>query len=137
MSRSVAEQRFTVSLMTGFAALALLLAAVGIYGVMAYSVSQRTREIGIRLAMGAEGGTVGRMVVRQGMMPAVAGIALGLAAAGLLSRLLQTLLYGVTPHDPTTYVVIPGLLLLVALAATVLPALRATRVDPLVALRYE
>jgi putative ABC transport system permease protein len=131
------EQRFTMALMTGFAALALVLAAVGIYGVISYSVNQRTREIGIRLALGAEAGSVRALVLRQGLMPALAGIGGGLIAAGLLTRFLGSLLYGVAPLDPLTFVAIPMLLLLVATASVLLPASRASRVDPMEALRGE
>ena len=133
----VREQRFTMTLMAGFAMLALVLAAVGIYGVMSYQVSQRTQEIGIRLAMGAEGGAVGRMVVRQGMTPAMIGVGIGLIAAAALTRFLSSLLYGISPHDPLTYTTIPLALIAVAIISTILPAWRATRVDPVEALRYE
>jgi predicted permease len=137
MSGAVREQRFTTSLMAGFAALALALAAVGIFAVVSYSVSRRTREIGIRLALGAESGTVQRLVVRQGMAPALIGIAAGIVLAAGLSRFLSSLLYGVQPRDPSTYVLIPLCLLAVALGATLLPARRATRVDLVTALRDE
>jgi len=131
------EQRFTMSVMAGFAALALLLAAVGTYGVVSYAVGQRTREIGIRLALGASVPAVTGMVLRQGMLPAGAGVALGLAAALLLTRYLRTLLYHVAPVDPLTFAAMPVLLLLVAAAAVMIPALRASRIDPLEALRAE
>lgn len=134
---AVREQRFTTSLMAGFALLALLLAAIGIYAVISYSVSQRTREIGIRLALGANGSLVRRLVVRQGMTPAVLGIGVGLGSAALLSRFLTSLLYGVKPIDPATFLLIPLGLLAVALGASLVPAHRATRVDPISALREE
>jgi predicted permease len=137
MNTAVQAQRFTTTLMAGFAALALVLAAVGIYAVISYSVSQRTREIGIRLALGADGGSVRELVIRQGMTPALAGIALGIAGAFVLSRVLSGLLYGVTVRDPATFLLIPVALAMVALASTVLPAGRATRVHPMEALRYE
>lgn len=137
LSGAVREQRFTTSLMAGFAALALVLAAIGIFAVVSYSVSRRTREIGIRLALGAESGAVQRLVVRQGMAPALLGIATGIVLAGLLSRFLASLLYGVQPRDLSTFVVIPLCLLAVALGATFLPARRATRVDLVAALREE
>ncbi|HUX35153.1 MAG TPA: ABC transporter permease [Gemmatimonadaceae bacterium] len=131
------EQRFTMALMAGFAALAVLLAAVGTYGVVSYAVGQRTREIGIRLALGAEAGAVRGLVLRQGMAPAVAGIAVGMAAAVLSTRYLRALLYQVAPLDPVTFGVIPILLLSVAAAAMLVPAVRATRIDPVEALRAE
>jgi predicted permease len=131
------EQRFTMALMTGFAVLALVLAAVGIYGVISYSVSQRTREIGIRLALGAEPGSVRSLVLRQGMAPAALGVGAGVVAAVGLTRFLGSLLYQVTPLDPLTFLAIPILLLLVAAASVLLPAARAARVEPVEALRGE
>jgi ABC-type antimicrobial peptide transport system permease subunit len=115
----------------------LLLAAIGIYGLMAYSVQQRTQEIGIRLALGAQTSQVRRMVVTQGMLLAGAGVVIGLAAAFGLARLITTFLFGVTARDPFVFVGIPVLLGTVALLAVWMPARRASRVDPLVALRYE
>jgi ABC-type antimicrobial peptide transport system permease subunit len=114
-----------------------LLAAIGIYGLMAYSVEQRTQEIGIRLALGADVSSVKRMVVRQGMILAVVGIVIGLGSAFGLARLMQTLLFGVTTQDPLVFVAVPLLLMLVAFIAVWLPAHRASGVDPVVALRYE
>ncbi len=137
LAAATREQRFTMALMSGFAALALALAAVGIYGVISYSVNQRTREIGIRLALGAQTGAVRRLVLRQGLAPAVVGILSGLGLALLLSRYLRSLLYGVAPVDGLTFVTIPLLLLLVAAAAVLLPAVRASRVEPVEALRGE
>ncbi len=131
------EQRFTVALMTGFALLALVLAAVGVYGVISYSVSRRTREIGIRLALGADVGKVRSLVLTQGMVPAVAGVAFGLVAAMLLTRYLRAMLYGVAPLDLLTFTIIPLLMLLVAAASVLIPAARASRVQPVEALRSE
>ena len=137
MATALQAQRFTTSLMAGFATLALVLAAIGMYAVISYSVSQRTREIGIRLALGADGRTVRELVVRQGMAPVLAGVGLGLLGALLLSRVLTGLLYDVTVRDPATFLLIPTALLLVAYGSTSVPALRATRVHPMEALRYE
>jgi putative ABC transport system permease protein len=134
---SIAPQRFNVWLFGSFAALALLLAAIGIYGVMAYNVAQRTREIGIRMAMGARRSDVLRLVLTQSILPAATGVFLGLSVALALTRLMASLLFGLTATDPATFAVVALLLILVALAATYLPARRATQVDPLVALRYE
>jgi putative ABC transport system permease protein len=134
---SIAPQRFNLWLFGSFAALALLLAAIGIYGVMAYNVAQRTREIGIRMAMGARRSDVLRLVLTQSILPAATGVFLGLSVALALTRLMASLLFGLTATDPATFAVVALLLILVALAATYMPARRATQVDPLVALRYE
>jgi predicted permease len=115
----------------------LLLAAVGLYGVMSYSISRRTREIGIRMALGAQSGGVQRLVVRQGMALTLIAVALGLGAAWAVAHLMSSFLYGVPPHDPMTFTVVPLFLASVALLACWLPALRAARVDPLTALRHE
>jgi putative ABC transport system permease protein len=115
--------------------LALLLASIGIYGVMAYSVSQRTREIGIRVALGASHGLILRWVLRQGLILIAIGVGTGLLAAFALMRLLQSLLFGVTTTDVATYAMLAGVLALVAFIACYIPARRATKVDPLVALR--
>jgi putative ABC transport system permease protein len=137
LSKSVAKARFNTLLLTVFACVALVLAAVGIYGVMAYSVSHRTHEIGIRMALGAQTRDVLRLVIRRGMILALAGVAIGLIASLLLTRLMKTLLFGVNPTDPLTFVVIALLLTSVALLACYIPARRAARVDPIKALRYE
>lgn len=137
LSTALATPRLTGLLLIAFAAIALALAAVGIYGVLAYLVSQRTQEIGIRLAIGADRSEVLRMILRQGLTLAVAGVAVGLAAALLLTRLMQSLLYEVGPADPVTFVAVPIILLVVSLAASYLPARRATRVSPLIALRTQ
>ncbi|HEV3140269.1 MAG TPA: FtsX-like permease family protein, partial [Vicinamibacterales bacterium] len=135
VSRSISRQRFNMLLMTVFGASALLLAAIGIYGLMAYSVEQRTQEIGIRLALGAERSAVRGMVVAQGMKLAVVGVAIGVASAYGLTRFISSLLFGVKALDPWTFAGIPLLLTTVALVATWIPAIRASRVNPVIALR--
>jgi ABC-type antimicrobial peptide transport system permease subunit len=118
-------------------AMALALGLIGIYGVISYTVSQRKREIGIRLALGAQGGDVVGMVLRQGAKLATLGVCIGVAAAFVLARLMTSLLFGVTAHDPLTFIAVVALLFLVALLACYIPARRAMRIDPIVALRYE
>ena len=135
VSRSTARQRFNMLLMTVFGAAALLLAAIGVYGLMAYSVEQRTQEIGVRLALGAETAHVWRMVVVQGMRLVAAGVVIGVASATGLTRLLASFLFGVETSDPATFVAVPVVLAAVALGAVAVPARRASRVDPLLALR--
>jgi predicted permease len=137
VGRSTAPQRFNLSLLAMFAAVGLLLAAVGIYGVMAYSVSQRTHEIGIRVALGAQRFDVLRLIIRQGMTPALIGIVLGVIGSATLTRLIKGLLFGVRAIDPLTFVLIALLLTIIALLACWIPARRATRVSPLIALRQE
>jgi putative ABC transport system permease protein len=134
---SIARQRFSMLLLAIFAAVALILAAVGIYGVMSYSVAQRTREIGIRMALGAQTGTVLKLAVGYGLKLVAAGTVIGLIAAFALTRLMSTLLFGVTATDPATFTLISLLLIGVAAVASYIPARRATKVDPIIALRYE
>jgi ABC-type antimicrobial peptide transport system permease subunit len=137
VSRSISRQRFNVMLMTVFGSAALLLAAIGIYGLMAYSVAQRTREIGIRMALGAEAEQVRRMVVFQGMRLAVIGVVVGLVASFAVTRLMASFLFGVQARDPMVFITMPALLTVVSIVAVWLPARRASTVNPLVALRYE
>jgi ABC-type antimicrobial peptide transport system permease subunit len=133
----VSRQRFNMWLMTAFGISALALAAIGIYGLMAYSVEQRTQEIGIRLALGADSSAVKNMVIFQGMRLAIVGVVVGIAASFGLAKLIASLLFGVTAWDPTVFVTAPIVLTLVALIAAWIPARRASRVDPIDALRYE
>jgi predicted permease len=135
--RSTSRQAFNMWLMSVFGAAALLLAAIGLYGLMAYSVEQRTQEIGIRLALGADAHGVRRMVVRQGLRLAIIGIVVGLACAFGLTRFISSMLYGVRAWDPTVFVGVPIVLTIVAFLAAWIPARRASRVDPIQALRYE
>jgi putative ABC transport system permease protein len=137
LADSLAQPRFQTVLLSVFGILALFLAAVGIYGVVSYSVSQRTHEIGIRMALGAQKGNVLQLVVRQGLRLVFAGVAVGLAAAFVVTRVLRSLLYEVNALDPLTFVSTTLVLLTVALLACWLPARRAAKVDPMVALRYE
>ena len=137
LADSIAPRRFNMLLLGTFAAAALLVALIGIYGVIAFSVAQRTHEIGVRMALGAQRRDVVRMVVRQGMAIASAGILVGLAAALALTRVLTSLLYDVTPTDPATFAMVTGLLATTALVACGGPALKAALVDPTVALRCE
>jgi predicted permease len=135
--RSTARESFNMLLLTIFGAAALILASIGIYGLMAYSVQQRTQELGIRMALGADRGRIRNLVVRQGMQLAVIGVVVGIAAAFGLTRLIASFLFGVKSWDPIAFVSIPILLLLVALAAVWLPATRAAKLDPMQALRVE
>ncbi len=137
VSESVAEPRFQAILLGSFGVLGLLLSMVGIYGVISFGVTQRTREIGLRMALGAQPANVLRMVIREGMLLAAAGIVAGIAGALALGRVLQSLLFEVKPTDPATFVCVAVALALVAAAACYIPARRAMRVDPMVALRYE
>jgi putative ABC transport system permease protein len=137
LSRSMAQRRLTLTLLVSLAVLALLLAAVGIYGVISYSVRQRTHELGIRMALGAQARDVLALILKQGLKLTLIGIGLGLLAAFALTRWMESLLFGVRPTDPLTFSVIAVALLLVALLACYLPARSATKVDPLTALRHE
>ena len=137
ISRSTSRQRFNMLLMTVFGGAALFLAALGVYGLMAYSVQQRSQEIGIRMALGAETGHVLKMVVFQGMRLALAGVVIGIGCALGLSRLLATFLFGVKERDLAVFIVVPVTLAMVSLIAVWLPARRATQVDPAIALRAD
>ena len=137
VSWSLEQRRFSMDIVASFAATALLLAALGIYGVISHIVSERTRDIGIRLALGAQRGKIMAMVLRQGLGLAMAGAALGLVGSVIVSHLMAGLLYGVRPTDLLTFAGVAVLLIGIALLACYLPARRAMRVDPMVALRYE
>ena len=134
---NVASDRLNLGLLGGFAVLALVLAIIGLYGLLSFTVTQRQREIGVRMALGASPQQVRRMVVIQGMQLALVGVVIGVASALGLTRLMSSLLYGVKPWDPITIALVAVLLSGVTLLATYLPARRASRVDPMVALRYE
>jgi ABC-type antimicrobial peptide transport system permease subunit len=135
--KSTARSDFNMLLLTVFGSAALVLAAIGVYGLMSYSVEQRTQEIGIRLALGAAVSQVRNMVIVQGMTLALAGVVIGLIAAVALAKLIESLLFGVSARDPLVFVAMPVILAAVALIAVWLPALRATRIDPIDALRRE
>jgi putative ABC transport system permease protein len=137
VSTAIARPRFVTLLLAVFAGVAVLLATIGIYGVMSYTVAQNTREIGIRLALGAQQGDVLKLVVGQGLVLTMLGVMIGLACAFGLTRLMANLLYGVTATDPITFVAVPALLLAVSLFACYVPASRAAKVDPMFALRCE
>jgi putative ABC transport system permease protein len=137
LRESLNRRRFNLVLLSLFSGVALLLAAVGIYGVISYGVTQRTHEMGIRTALGAKPRDVLTLVIRQAMVPALVGVGIGLLASFALTRLIRGLLFSVSVTDPTTFVAIAVLMTLIALLACLIPARRATKVDPLVALRYE
>jgi ABC-type antimicrobial peptide transport system permease subunit len=134
---SMARVSFTLILLAIAGAMALLLAIVGVYGILAYSVAQRRREVGIRIALGAEPGTVKKMFVRQGLIVTCAGVLAGVGCAAGLSRWISSLLFGVSPHDPVTYVVCGGIIFATAIIASYIPARRAAAVDPMETLRSE
>ena len=137
LAASVAQRRFSMSLLGAFAGLAMLLAAIGLYGVLSYSVSQRMHEMGLRMALGANARDLMRLVLGQGVRVALAGVAVGLLASFAATRLLTGMLFGVSPLDPLTFAVVAAVLVAAALLASIIPARRATRVDPMVTLRYE
>jgi predicted permease len=137
VDESLAQERLISALSSFFGLLSLLLAAIGLYGILAYAVSRRTREIGIRIALGARPGAVLRMVLRQGLILTLLGVGIGLGTSFAATRLLESQVFGVTPTDPVTFVVAPILLLTMALLASFVPARRATSVDPLIAIRQE
>jgi putative ABC transport system permease protein len=137
LNESVAQRRFNMLLIAVFASVAMILAAVGIYGIISYSVAERTNEIGIRVALGAQASDVFRLIIGQGLLLSLIGVGLGVIGAIGITRLMTTLLFNVKPSDPLTFISISGLLIAVALIACFIPARRATKVDPMVALRYE
>jgi len=137
LADSLSQQRFSMLLLASFACLALILAAVGIYSVLAYAVRQRQHEIGIRMALGAQLNDVLCMVITEGMRPALVGIVLGLAGALALKRAISSLIFGVSESDPLTFLSVSVLLAMFALVASILPAYRATKVDPMRSLREE
>jgi len=135
LDASLASRRFSANLVTGFAGMALLLASIGIYGLLAYTVGQRSREIGIRMALGARRDDILRMFLRKGVALAGVGIVAGVVFSASTASMMASLLYGVRPHDPAVFLIVPLLLLAVAALASYLPARRATKVNPIVALR--
>ena len=135
LDRSLASRRFSAQLVGGFAGVALLLASIGIYGVLAYMVGQRSREIGLRMALGAERADILRLIVNKGVVLSSSGIIAGVVFSASTASVMASLLYGVRPHDPAIFLAVPLLLFAVAVLASYLPARRATRVDPMYALR--
>jgi putative ABC transport system permease protein len=137
VTESLAARRFSLMLLGLFALIALVLGAIGLYGVMSYAVTERTREIGIRTALGAQKRDVMKLVIRQGMTVSLTGVATGLAASAALTRVMESQLFDVSATDPATFATIALLLIIVSLLAICVPARRATKVDPIIALRYE
>jgi ABC-type antimicrobial peptide transport system permease subunit len=137
IARSLTEKRFSMLLLGIFGVLALVLSSIGIYGVLSYLVGQRTHEIGIRIALGAQRKNVLMLILGEGTKTALIGVGIGLAAALVLTRLMSSVLYGISATDPITFLAVAVVLTLVALAACYIPARRAMRVDPIIALRYE
>jgi ABC-type antimicrobial peptide transport system permease subunit len=137
VAQTLAPRRFVLQIVGSISALAFVLSAIGVYGMLSFWATQRTREIGLRLAMGASRDGILKMMLREGMAPVAWGVAIGLGASFLVTRVIAGLLYGVSPMDPVTLAATPVLLLAVALAACYLPARRATLIDPLAALRSE
>ena len=134
---SLASRRFSAELVGGFAVVALLLASVGIYGLLAYMVGQRSHEIGVRMALGAMPSTIGKMILSRGAGLAGMGVGIGLILSGIMAPLISSVLYGVRPLDPEVFIAVPVILMLVVLLASYIPAWRAARVNPIVALRLE
>jgi ABC-type antimicrobial peptide transport system permease subunit len=134
---ALGQRPFAMLLLAAFAGVAVLLASVGIYSVLAYTVRQRLREIGIRMALGASGTGVLRLMLVEGLKPTMMGVALGLLLAWLLTGLMTTLLYEVGRHDPATFAIVAMLMIVVGIVATIVPAVRATRVDPIITLRAD
>jgi len=137
VDEGVAVSRSLTLLFTAFALLGLTLGAVGIYGIVSYSVTQRTHEIGIRMALGARASNVLSLIMKNGLALVLTGIVIGVASALMLTRFLSTLLFGIQPNDSVTFVIVSAVFFVIAMVAALIPALRATRVDPLIALRYE
>jgi ABC-type antimicrobial peptide transport system permease subunit len=135
LDRSLASRRFSADLVAAFAGLALLLASIGIYGLLAYMVGQRSREIGLRIALGAQRVDILKLILGKGFVLAAVGIVTGVLLAAFGATMMASLLYGVRPHDPAVFLVVPSLLLAVAILASYIPARRAAKVDPMVALR--
>ena len=136
LSESLQERRFTLAILGSFALIALMLTGVGVYGLISFSTRQRTHEIGVRMALGAQTRDILKMIIRQGLVLTASGVGLGLLGAVILTRFLQSMLFGVSATDPLTFIIISLLLAAVALVASYIPARRAMRVDPMVALRY-
>jgi putative ABC transport system permease protein len=137
VSTSAAQPRFSAALLGSFAGIALLVAAVGTYGVLAYGVSQRTKELGLRLALGADRGGLLALILREGLLVGLAGLSVGVVCSVALARVLAALVFGVSVRDPATYAGVSAVLLLMASVACLIPAIRASRVDPMVALRLD